>query len=119
MPIPYQRKLIQRAKQLRAAATPQENHLWYDYLRDYPIRFQRQKTIDCFIADFYCFEARLIVEIDGAQHYTSQGKAYDLERSTILDRYGLRIIRFSNEEVDHSFSLVCSTIDHIVQERIR
>ena len=65
MSLPYQGKLIPRAKELRKGATKQENHLWYDFLRGYPMRFQRQKTIDGFIADFYCHVARLVVEVDG------------------------------------------------------
>ena len=96
MPIEYQRKMIPRAKELRREMTPQEKRLWYDFLCDYPVRFQRQKTIGSFIADFYCFRARMIVEVDGIQHYTKQGRAYDLERSAILDRYGLKVIRFTN-----------------------
>ena len=69
MPLPYQEKLTPRARELRKKATKQENHLWYDYLKDYPIRFKRQKPISSFIADFYCHAARLVVELDGSQHY--------------------------------------------------
>lgn len=119
MPLPYQRKLIPRAKELRREATKQENHLWYDFLRAYPIRFQRQKTIDSFIADFYCYRAKLIVELDGAQHFTSQGTAYDQERTAILQRYGLEIIRFTNREVDESFASVCTEIDKRVKQRVQ
>lgn len=119
MPLPYQRKLIPRAKELRREATRQENHLWYDFLRTYPIRFQRQKTIETFIADFYCCRARLIVELDGAQHFTSQGSAYDQDRTAILQRYGLEVIRFSNREVDESFDSVCIEIDRTVRKRMK
>ena len=117
MPIEYERKMIPRAKELRKTMTPQETKLWYGFLRNYPIRFQRQKTISSFIADFYCFRARLIIEVDGAQHYTDQGKAYDLERSAILDRYGLKVIRFTNREVDEEFQRVCLRIALEVMER--
>lgn len=118
MPIPYERKLIPYAKKLRKEATPQENKLWYRFLKDHPIRFQRQKTIDSFIADFYCYQAKLIVEIDGQQHYTSQGSAYDRDRTAILMRYGLEVIRFTNQEIDNQFLSVCSKIDQVVTQRI-
>ena len=118
MPIEYERTMIPRAKELRKAMTPQETRLWYGFLKDYPVRFQRQKTISSFIADFYCFRARLIVEIDGVQHYTAQGKAYDLERSAILERYGLKVIRFTNQEVEEHFRRVCVSIAQTVAERM-
>ena len=68
--------LIPFAKELRKNATKQEKHLWYDFLSSYPIRFQRQKAIDNFIVDFYCHQAKFVVEIDGDQHYTDKGLAY-------------------------------------------
>ena len=119
MSLPYQGKLIPRAKELRKDATKQENHLWYDFLRGYPVRFQRQKTIDGFIADFYCHVARLVVEVDGSQHYEEAGIARDKERSAILEKYGLKVIRFSNLEVDRNFQGVCTTIDLAVKERTK
>ncbi|MGM9632138.1 MAG: endonuclease domain-containing protein, partial [Eubacteriales bacterium] len=70
MSLDYNKKNITLAKNLRKNATPQENHLWYDFLSKYEVRFQRQKAIDNFIADFYCHKAKLIIEIDGSQHYT-------------------------------------------------
>ncbi|MBR5225716.1 MAG: endonuclease domain-containing protein [Clostridia bacterium] len=118
MPIEYERKMIPRAKELRKTMTPQETKLWYGFLKNYPVRFQRQKTISSFIADFYCFKAKLIVEVDGAQHYTAQGKAYDLERSAILDRYGLMVIRFTNQEVEEHFQSVCTRIARTVSARM-
>ena len=118
MSLPYKSELITRAKELRKDATPQENHLWYDFLRSYPIRFQRQKTISGFIADFYCHKAKLIVEIDGPQHYTDQGKAYDEERTAAFLKYDLIVLRFSNLEVVCKFGSVCETIDLTVKERI-
>lgn len=111
MPLYYNKKLIPNAKSLRKTMTKQEKHLWYDFLSKHPIRFQRQKTIDNFIADFYCFKAKLIIEIDGSQHYTEQGQAYDIERTAILERYGLRVLRFTNKDVDMNFEAVCNTIN--------
>ena len=118
MPLPYKRQLILRAKELRKDATKQEKHLWYDFLKDYPVRFQRQKTIDTFIADFYCYKARLVIELDGGQHFTQAGLEYDMMRSGVLERYGLEVIRFTNREVDEQFVFVCERIDKTVKERI-
>ena len=98
--------------------TPQENHLWYDFLRLYPIRFQRQKAIGRYIADFYCHSAKLIVEIDGSQHFTVKGSAYDDERTKRLEQYGVTVIRFSNYDVNTNFDGVCLEIDRVVREKL-
>ena len=118
MSLPYQGKLIPRAKELRRDSTKQEQHLWFGFLRSYPTRFQRQKAIDSFIADFYCHAALLVVELDGSQHYNEQGLAYDQERSAILAEYGIKVIRFSNLDVDKNFEGVCTAIDLAVKERL-
>ena len=117
MSLPYKTDLIPRAKELRKQATPQENHLWYDFLRSYPVRFQRQKTIDSFIADFYCHAAKLVIEIDGSQHYEPQGRAYDEERTAVLQKYGLEVLRFSNRDINTNFRGVCEKIDDAVKTR--
>ena len=96
MSLLYNGKNIPLAKSLRKNATPEENHLWYDFLSNYKIRFQRQKAIDNFIADFYCHKAKLIIEIDGSQHYTEEGRKHDDYRTEILEGYDLKIIRFTN-----------------------
>lgn len=119
MSLPYNHNLVPKAKELRKHATKEENHLWYDFLRSYAVRFQRQKAIDGFIVDFYCHAAKLVIELDGSQHYTEQGLAYDQERSAILQRYGLKVIRFSNREVMQEFFAVCDSIDQEVQSRIK
>ena len=116
MSLPYQGKIIPRAKELRKIATKQEQHLWFGFLRNYPIRFQ--KTIDYFIADFYCHAARLVVELDGSQHYDEQGLIYDKERAAILEQYGVKVLRFSNLEVERNFQGVCTAIDLAIKERI-
>ena len=119
MSLPYHHDLIPLAKGLRKNATRQENHLWYDFLCTYPVRFQRQKTIDHFIVDFYCHAAKLVIEVDGSQHATEQGLAYDAERSAILQQYGLKVIRFSNRDIDRQFSAVCDMVHHEIQERMK
>ena len=118
MSLKYNGNLIPRAKELRKNATRQENHLWYDFLRTYPVRFQRQKTIDRFIADFYCHKARLVIELDGCQHYTDEGLAYDEERTNVLNTYNLEVLRFSNLDIDRNFNGVCTIIDEKIKERM-
>ena len=116
MSLEYNEKNITLAKNLRKNATPQEKHLWYDFLSKYEVRFQRQKAIDNFIADFYCHKAKLIIEIDGSQHYTEDGRQKDEFRTEILEEYGLKIIRFTNRQINTNFYGVCAYIDRIVKE---
>ena len=119
MSLPYNHKLIPRAKELRKDATEQEKCLWYKYLSQYPVRFQRQKTIGRFIADFYCAKAKLAIELDGSQHFSDEGKAYDESRTAGLEEYGITVIRFSNAEVDRRFESVCEVIDKTVRALIK
>ena len=119
MSLPYQKRLIPQAKALRKEMTPQECHLWYDFLKNYPIRFQRQKTIGRCIVDFYCHAAKLAVELDGSQHYDPQGLAYDAEHSQFLTALGLEVLRFSNREIDRDFHGVCAQIDLAIQNRLQ
>ena len=92
-------KMLPVARRLRREMTLSEQHLWFRFLRSYPLKIYKQRIIESFVVDFYCAEARLVIELDGLQHYTEQGKAYDEERSQILREYGLKVLRFSNREV--------------------
>lgn len=116
MSLNYNKHLISRAKKLRRDMTKQEKHLWYDFLSRYPIRFQRQKTIGNYIVDFYCHKAKLVVELDGSQHFDEQGIAYDAKRTAFLESLGLRVVRFSNHDVDSNFNGVCITVKQIVDD---
>ena len=118
MSLKYNENNIKLAKNLRKNATPQENHLWYDFLSKYKIRFQRQKAIDNFIADFYCHKARLVIEIDGSQHYTEEGKEKDEFRTEILEGYDLKVIRFTNSQINTNFQGVCQYINIVVKSAI-
>ena len=109
--------MLETARKLRREMTPQETKLWYRFLRSYPVKIYKQRIIESFIVDFYCADARLVIELDGSQHYTEQGKCYDEERSQILRAYGLKVLRFSNRDVDRSFDSVCAQIHNIIQER--
>ena len=115
----YNNKLISRAKELRKEMTPQERHLWYDFLRYYPIKIYKQKVIDNFIVDFYCHQSKLIIEVDGSQHYTEEGLGYDEERTNILNTYNIEVIRFSNYEVDNNFEEVCKMIDDTIKSKMK
>ena len=118
MSLKYNENNIKLAKNLRKNATPQENHLWYDFLSKHKIRFQRQKAIDNFIADFYCHKARLVIEIDGSQHYTEEGKEKDEFRTEILEGYDLKVIRFTNSQINTNFQGVCQYINIVVKSAI-
>ena len=118
MSLPYNDRLIDRAKALRKDPTPQERRLWYDFLRTYPVRFQRQKAIGAYIVDFYCHKASLVIEIDGSQHYEPQGQDHDTKRTAALEQQGLLVVRISNREINLQFRAVCERIDQLVQERM-
>lgn len=112
----YNKANIPLARALRKDMTPWERKLWYDYLRSYPIRFQRQKAIGNFIADFYCAKAGLIVELDGGGHYEPQQAGKDAARTKELESMDLQVLRICNLEIDRNFSGVCAYIDLTVQK---
>jgi very-short-patch-repair endonuclease len=115
----FSRSLLPNARFLRKAMTRQERRLWYEFLRDYPIKFYRQRPIDHFILDFYCARARLAVEVDGGQHYEQNAKEYDMWRASVLTKYDLAVLRFSNLDVDREFAAVCEAIDTKVKQRLK
>lgn len=114
----YNKDLIVYAKELRKNMTPWEMKLWNCFLREYPIRFQRQKVIDNYIVDFYCAKARLVIELDGGGHYTDEQMQYDATRTKILEKYGLKVLRICNLEIDNNFYHVCECIDREVKQSL-
>ena len=114
----YNKANILRAKELRKNMTPWERKLWYQFLRTYPLRFQRQKAIGAYIADFYCAKARLVVELDGGGHYEAEQQRLDEQRTKSLEAMGLTVVRFSNRDVDRNFDGVCQAIDLAVQRSL-
>ena len=110
--------LTQKAKLLRKNMTKEERHLWYDFLKDYPVRFLRQKVIDNFIVDFYCHDARLIIELDGSQHYENKGQLKDAIRTEKLEQRDLTVIRIPNNEVNRNFRGVCEYIDLMISSKV-
>ena len=111
----YNKENIPLAKTLRKNMTPWERKLWYDFLRYYPVRFQRQKAIENYIADFYCAKARLVIELDGGGHYTSEQTGKDGLRTKDLESMNLTVVRICNLDIDRNFRGVCEYIDLTVK----
>ena len=114
----HNKQLVPFAKQLRKEMTKEERHLWYDYLRTHPVRFLRQKVLGKYIVDFYSAEAKLVIELDGSQHYEDGNVEKDAERTAFLERYGLTIIRIPNNEINRNFRGVCEYIDTAVRQSL-
>ena len=114
----HNKSLVGVGRILRKNMTPEERHLWYDFLRTYPIRFNRQKIIGKYIVDFYCAKAKLIIELDGSQHYEDDGVLKDNERAKFLDAYDFTIIRIPNNEIKQNFKGVCEYIDLCVKQSL-
>ena len=104
------------ARELRQNMTRQECRLWYGFLQKHSVKFYRQRVIGGFVVDFYCHAAKLVVELDGDQHNTGNGSAYDNERDSYLKGRGLHIVRFTNFDIDNNFSKVCTEIDRMIIE---
>ena len=114
----HNKQLIPLAKHLRREMTKEERHLWSDFLRSYPVRFSRQKVLGKYIADFYSAEAKLVVELDGSQHYQDNNPEKDAARTAFLQGYGLRVLRIPNNEVYTNFQGVCEYIDSVVKQSL-
>lgn len=110
--------LTEKAKELRKNMTNEEKILWYQFLRNYPVRILRQKVIDNYIVDFYCVKAKLIIELDGSQHYSPDGKIYDKIRTEFFEERNLKVIRIPNIQVTNNFEGICNYIDKIIKESI-
>ena len=112
----HNKEIVPTAKMLRKNMTPEERHLWYDFLKKYPVRFSRQKVLGKYIADFYSAEAKLVIEMDGSGHFTESGMRYDEERTAFLSGYGLTVIRIKNIDIHESFDGICDYIDKCVKQ---
>ena len=114
----YNHELVRTAKMLRKNLTWEERHLWYDHLKDHPAHFTRQKVLGKYIADFYCAKAKLVVELDGDQHYREHGLKKDSERTEYLEQFGLSVVRIRNFRIRDHFKSVCDELDEIVTNRM-
>ncbi len=115
----YSNEMKRRARVLRKEMTKEERHLWYDFLRDYSVRFLRQHPIGHYIPDFYCAEAKLAIELDGSQHFETSGLIYDRKRTEELAKSGVAVFRIPNNEIWENFYGVCEAIDLEVKARLR
>jgi len=115
--IPYRRDLKPRSQSLRRDPSPAERKLWYEFLRDLPVKFTRQKPLGHYIADFYCSAHRLVIELDGDSHYSDRAQQYDERRTENLEEEGVRVVRFTNTDVLQNFEGVCAEILRIVSPK--
>ena len=114
----HNKELVPLAKQLRKEMTKEDRHLWYDFLRAYPIRFSRQKVLGKYIVDFYSAETKLVIELDGSQHYEGDNPEKDAARTAFPEGYGLKVIRIPNNEVSSNFRGVCAYIDAAAKQSL-
>ena len=118
----HNKEHVHLAKELRKNMTKEEKHLWYDYLKPYRkaygIAFTRQKVIGNYIVDFYCPQAKLVIELDGSQHYEEEAIFYDEQRTDYLNRHGIEVIRYTNRDIHSRFKEICNDIHFHVSSRI-
>ena len=106
----YNKKLVSKAQKLRCEMTPEEKHLWYDFLKKLPITVNRQKNIGNYIVDFYIATKRVVIELDGSQHGTDKNKENDEQRDLELNKLGIKVLRYTNIQISNSFNEVCRDI---------
>jgi len=111
-------KIRKNSQNLRKNMTKEERHLWYDFLKSYPVPFHGQYSFENYIVDFYCHQARLVLELDGSQHCTPEEIEYDRKRTAFLESQGMYVLRISNLDVMRRFRGVCDMIDLAVQSRL-
>ena len=113
-----QNQLRRNSQDLRKNMTKEERHLWYDFLKTYPVQFKRQYPVGNYIVDFYCYRAKLIIELDGTQHCEPSVIEYDRRRTAYLQNQGLYVLRISNRDIADEFRAVCEAIDIAVRDRL-
>ena len=114
----HNKAIVPTAKMLRKNMTKEEKHLWYDFLRSYPVKFSRQKVLGKYIVDFYCAKAKIVIELDGSQHYENEAVKYDAERTVYLEQYDLLVVRIDNRDINNNFVHVCEYIDTLVKQSL-
>ena len=103
-------KLTGNAQRLRKTMTKEERHLWYDCLKLLPVTVHRQKVLGNYIVDFYIASAKMVIELDGSQHYEPAGQSKDMERDAYLNSIGYTVLRYSNADINQRFNGVCEDI---------
>ena len=112
-------EILRRSQSLRRQMTKEERHLWYDFLKTYPIQFKRQYPIGPYFADFYCYKGKLVVELDGSQHCEPDEIDYDNRRTAYMQQQGYAVLRISNRDVMTKFRSLCEAIDSAVRDRMK
>ena len=110
--------MLANARALRKNMTPWERKLWYLFLRNYPVKIYKQHIIGPYIVDFYCPKARLVIELDGSQHFMPEGMDADRQRDTAMTAHGFTVLRIPNIDIDRCFQAVCETIHRKIQSHI-
>ena len=103
---------------LRRRMTPEEKHLWYDFLQYLPLTIHRQKVIGHYIADFYIPEAKIVIELDGSQHFEPKHAEKDRERDVYMESFGILVLRYTNYCVNRDFSALCEDIHNHIEDRV-
>ena len=108
--LPYKKGYKANAQALRKNMTPEENHIWYDFLKKLPVPVKRQKSIEDYIVDFYIPSAKVVIEIDGSQHYEPANRAEDEARDAKLGEWEITVLRYTNEDIKNfiKFSITYS-----------
>lgn len=114
----HNKDIVPLAKSLRKNMTKEERHLWYDFLRNHSVKFSRQKVLGRYIADFYSAQAKLVIELDGSQHFTDKEIEKDTDRTKYLEQYGLTVIRIANNDVNKNFEGVCEYINRVLEQSL-
>ena len=114
----YNKKLKPNARTLRKNMTKEERHLWYDFLKSYPVMVHRQKVVGNYIVDFYIAKAKLVIELDGSQHFETEGQTADAKRDAYLREQGSTVLRIPNNELNQNFPGVCEYIDMQVRKTV-
>ena len=114
----YNKNYISLARNLRKNMTPWERKLWYQFLRNFPVKFRRQQSIGNYIVDFYCASAKFVIELDGGQHYEQNGIVKDEKRDDFLNSLGISVMRISNLEIQNNFQNACNYIENEINRRL-
>ena len=112
--LPYNKRFVKNAQQLRKNMTPQERKLWYNFLKGLPLTVHRQHNIENYIVDFYIAERKIVIEIDGLQHESAGNAKSDAERDEVLNSWGIEVMRFSNRRINKAFySVTCEILEKL------
>ena len=111
--------LVDRARQMRKEPTQEEKRMWYMLLQGMKPRFLRQRVIGNYIVDFYCPTLKMVIEIDGEQHYLEENQEYENKRTKYIEGLGIKILRFYNSDINRKIRDVEKTVVGACEERVK